>query len=285
MPSMPSSNELSLSSSKSEEDSGKFSLTEPEPEPRPISAAPLLKSEEVDEIVQNYDSLDMFANFFIPTSSLKLRYDLENGDEIQDQLVDHDETLFSTILRTADDSICENPKFLEEADENDTRGIMRKHSNSDFNDEEALISENQASGESTLPIKEIHVPKPILPVILDQDEEGKMTIETVNTWRLREKFEKELTKNNSYWTEELQRLTAKLEDETRALSDDFQVRMEDVRKRYAEVVDMPFKTGHHCNLLVSRIGLCYQQHNDQVLKCNDLVREFAKCTSKACNSK
>lgn len=279
MPSIISSNELTLSSSKSEEEAeakeiGKTSMAESEPTLAPAAST---KSEE---IVENYDNMDKFANFFIPTSSAKLRYDLENGHEIQDHLMDY-ETRYSAFLRKPNDYSSETRRLLYE-EEDETRGIKRKHSDSDFFDGEALIDESHAtSGESSQRGKEIRVPTPALPVVLDQDEEGKVTIQTVNTWKLRERFEKEITKNNSYWTEELQRLTAKMEDEARARSDEFQVRMENVKRRYADVIDMPFKTGPHCNLLASQIGRCYQKNNDQVLKCNDLVRQFAKCTSKS----
>ncbi len=277
---LPSSNKLSLSSSKIEDnpkEPEKTSMIESEPTSAPASSVKL------EEIVQNYDDMDKFTNFFVPKDSSKLRYDLENGKDIQDHLLDY-ETRYSVFLRKPNDdyftSGSDSGQLYEDVDE--SRGIKRKHSDSDFFKEEGIIGENHAiSGESSQPVKEIRVPKPALPVILDQEEEGKMTIETLQTWKLRERFEKEITKNNSYWTDELQRLTAKMEDEVRAQSEDLQVRIEDVNRKYAEVVDMPFKTGLHCNLLATHIGRCYEKNNDQVLKCNDLVRQFAKCTSKS----
>lgn len=220
-------------------------------------------------------SMDKIATLFVSRNPSKRR-DLENGDGLDDEMIS--QTGYSAFSKKSNEYY--DPAVYEEVNETVIEDYWKKRNVENLIDEEAIIGNEPDNAflksKWSHRAKEVRVPEPILPVIVDQDEKGKIIIETINAWKVRQELEDEMIKNNAYWRDELKRFTSKMEDEAKA--DDFQQRVDQLRKNHGDVIEPAVPNGQ-CTVLVSQIGECYQKNSKQVLKCSDLVQKFAQCTN------
>ncbi|ODM97352.1 MICOS complex subunit mic25a [Orchesella cincta] len=226
-----------------------------------------IQTENVQTSSGYYDGMDKLTNFFIHDKD-KPRRDVEGGDEVLKKDLDP-ETSHSYFIREPSHPM--SPKY-EEVDETRIGSMFPKRSEK-LLDEEAMIGRTPPSRR----FKGVRVSRSILPIVIDHDEEGLTTVETLTAWKMKAKMEKEIFKHNQHWHQELEKITAKMENETRIHANDFEKRLEQFKVQNPEEAT-PF-TGPVCKALPPQIGKCYEENPNQILKCSELVREFAECTN------
>lgn len=210
-----------------------------------------------DTTLKDYHDVEKFAQFYLPKDNPKLLEDLEVGSDTNEHYLEP-EAIYSTFLRKPTSPSTEHDKDVR-AD---------------------VISEITSNKTPPKP-KSILVPKAALPVVIDENAEGKATIETVTAWKVREGIEKILSENDKYWSHKLERVTAKAEREMNQEVEKFEKRLRNIEVHHGFSISSPLRRGSHCNMLTSQIGKCYQKNPDEVLKCDTLVRQFAQCTNNA----
>ncbi|CAL8116747.1 unnamed protein product [Orchesella dallaii] len=236
------------------------------------------KNEKTNPV--NNDEMNKLTNFFVSDKDKPQTPggDLEGGD---DPLAapDFDPEIQGDSYFLREPSHPLSPKY-EEIDETRIGGVsltqlFPKRSEDQMLDEEALIGTGRTPPSPRF--KGVRVSRAILPIVIDSDQEGKTTVETLTAWKVKARMEKEIFKHNQHWQQELDKITTKIENETRNHAKEFETRLEQFRVKNPEEA-RPFQ-GPICKGIPTQIGKCYERNQSQVLKCSGLVREFAECTN------